>query len=249
MRREVPSSPAVAIDPATFDAVIFDMDGVITDTARCHFVAWKRLFDEFLETAADAPGAFTHDDYAQFVDGRPRFDGISTFLASRDIELPESLVSELATRKNDYFHEALGTEPPEVFDSTVEVVHRLHQEGVRTAVVTASRNREVVLDRAGVADLFEVHVDGIDATDLSLPGKPEPAVFLEAAQRLGVDPGRAVVVEDALVGVEAASRGGFGLVIGVDRSEENADAYLDSGAHVVVADLAEIRVGGEDGSA
>ncbi len=246
-------APSVVIDPAAHDAVVFDMDGVVTDTAGTHEAAWKRLFDELL-TAAAPEGAdrrpFTSDDYRRFVDGRSRLDGVTTFLASRGISLPEGQPGDapgcttawaLANRKNRYLLDELARNGVAVFPSSVELARAARQAGLRTAIVTASRNRAAVLGAAGVADLFDAHVDGVDAAALGLAGKPDPALFLEAARRLGVHPTRAVVIEDALAGVEAGRRGGFGLVIGVARHGEHDD-LLAAGADVAVADLAEVQV-------
>jgi alpha,alpha-trehalase len=244
----------VAIDPERFDAVVFDMDGVITDTARVHFAAWRRLFDEFLAEAAPEGtdrSEFTHDDYLRHVDGRSRIDGIEAFLASRGITLSRGTPDDepgnetvwaLANRKNEHFLRTLSAEGAIAFASTLDVARSLIAAGVRTAVVTASRNRAVVLEAAGADDLFDEHVDGVDAAEMGLAGKPDPASFLEAARRLGVDPQRAVVIEDALAGVEAGRRGGFGLVIGVDRSGGHQAAFLAAGADVVVADLDAVDV-------
>jgi beta-phosphoglucomutase family hydrolase len=236
-----------------FDAVVFDMDGVITDTARVHAFAWKRLFDEYLADHAGADvdrRAFSSEDYRRFVDGRARIDGVEAFLESRGATLARGQPDDspeagtawgLANRKNRYFLDALAVEGPRPFGSSVDLVRALRSAGLGVAVVTASRNRSEVLSAAGIANLFEVHVDGVDAASLDLAGKPDPAVFLEAARRLGTDPVRTVVVEDALAGVEAGRRGGFGLVIGVDRSGR-AEALLAAGADTVVADLDEVEV-------
>jgi len=236
-----------------FDAVIFDLDGVITDTAALHFKAWKQLFDDYLEHEAptSAPRQpFSDDDYRRYVDGLPRVDGVETFLASRGIELergtpddpPERVsVWGLAQRKNRLFLALLATEGATVFPSSVDIVHAMQSSGFATAVVTSSQNRAEVLDTVGLGDLFSVHVDGLDALELGLAGKPDPAPFLEAARRLDVDPARAVVVEDAISGVEAGHRGGFGLVVGVDRGD-GADALLRNGADFVVRDLAALEI-------
>ena len=244
---------AVTISADRFDAVIFDMDGVITDTARVHTVAWTRLFDEYLATQTGGgvdTRPFTGDDYRRHLDGRARIDGVEAFLASRGIALPRGTSDDppdaatswgLANRKNRYFLEALEPEGPRPFASSVALARDLRAAGIRVGVVTASRNRAEVLAAAGVADLFAVHVDGRDAATLGLAGKPAPALFLEAARRLGVEPRRAVVVEDATAGVEAGRRGRFGLVVGVDRTN-HADALMAAGADVVVSDLAEVDV-------
>lgn len=236
-----------------FDAVIFDLDGVITDTASVHFEAWKQLFDAYLATEVIPAGdrrPFSQEDYLRFVDGLPRIDGVERFLASRDIHLqrgdsddpPECLTLwGLARRKNQHFLDMLASVGATVFPSSVDAVRALQKAGFRTAVVTSSRNRAEVLGAAGLENLFKIHVDGIDAAQLGLAGKPDPAPFLEAARLLDVDPARAVIVEDANSGVEAGHRGGFGLVIGVDR-DDNAKALLAHGADVVVRDLSALRI-------
>ena len=252
MTRSAPPD-RVVIDPAQFEAVIFDMDGVITDTARTHAAAWTRLFDEYLTSGAPpgtVTGPFTAADYRAHVDGRSRIDGVETFLASRGIELPRGEPQDLpsnetawalANRKNTYFFDAVDEVPPAPFPSSVALVKALQMAGVSVAVVTASANRAEVLAAAGLSDLFGVHVDGQDAAALGLAGKPDPALFAEAARRLGVDPRNTVVVEDAAAGVEAGRRGGFGLVIGVDRTG-NPDALHMAGADVVVSDLDQVTV-------
>jgi beta-phosphoglucomutase family hydrolase len=248
-----PPTPVCTIDTTRYDAVVFDMDGVITDTARIHQRAWKRLFDGLLAewtTAGADRRPFTTADYLTHVDGRARIDGTTDFLRSRGIDLPvgepgdgpgERTAWGLANAKNSYFHEALAVEGAHVFPSSESLLRELRAVGLRTAVVTASRNRAEVLAAAGVDDLFDAHVDGNDAAELGLPGKPDPALFTEAARRLQVAPPRAAVVEDATAGVEAARRGGFGLVIGVDRQGRPRPLY-EHGADVVVEDLAQIRV-------
>jgi alpha,alpha-trehalase len=245
--------PAPAIDLGAMEAVIFDLVGVVTRTAEVHAEAWKRLFDEFLATRArrlDEPFVpFDRgSDYLRFVDGKPRSDGVASFLASRGIELPVGspddpdeleTVCGLGNRKNRYFREALERTSPNPYPTTVDLIARLRERGVRTAVASSSRNCAAVLEAAGIGELFDVKVDGVDTAELGLPGKPDPALFLEAARRLEVDPRRAAVVEDAISGVEAGRRGRFGLVVGVDRAGEH-EALLAAGADVVVGDLAEI---------
>lgn len=250
------SRASVTISPHRFDAVIFDLDGVITDTARVHAAAWKRLFDEYLATHAPPggdTGPFDEEDYLRYVDGRARIDGVEAFLASRGITVPRGEESDppdastawgLANRKNHYFLEVLRSEGVVAFPTSVAMVEAVRRAGLATAVVSASRNRAQVLSAAGIADLFQVHVDGVDAAELGLVGKPDPALFLEAARRLGVEPGRAVVVEDALSGVEAGRRGGFGLVIGVDRGGRGEE-LRHRGADVVILDLSAVAVSGE----
>jgi alpha,alpha-trehalase len=254
------ASPTVTIEPARFEAVVFDMDGVITDTASVHSRCWARMFDEVLAARPGSPGEdhapFTAADYLQHVDGRPREDGVLAFLASRGIAVPRGSTDDppsavtahgLGLRKDRYVQTWLREHGVDVFPSTVALVNELRGRGLRTGVFSASRSARDVLAQAGVAALFEVRVDGVVAADLALPGKPDPATLLEAVRRLGVDPARAVVVEDAQAGVAAGRRGGFGLVIGVDRTGQ-ADALLAHGADIVVTDLAEVVVGAVPGA-
>lgn len=244
----------VILDPRRLDAVIFDLDGVITDTASVHAEAWRWMFDEFLTGRTGRDGEdhrpFTDQDYHSYVDGMPRYDGVRRFLASRGITLPEGAPSDhedadtvhgLGNRKDRYFRQRLETGGVRVFRSTVALVHQLQHAGVGTAVFSASRNCQPVLAAAGLADLFPVRVDGVVAAELGLPGKPDPAMLLEAARRLGATPDRCAVVEDAEAGVEAGRRGGFALVIGVDRHGDPG-RLRDRGADVVVPDLSEVEV-------
>jgi beta-phosphoglucomutase family hydrolase len=235
------------------DAVIFDMDGVVTETATLHAAAWKRLFDEFLEARARRTGEpfvpfDATADYLRHVDGRNRYDGVRAFLASRAVTLPDGDASDpddaptvcgLGNRKDRFFRRHVAEHGVRAFPSTVELIRLLRARGVRTALVTASRNADEVLAAAGVSDLFDAKVDGRDAAVLGLPGKPNPATFLEAARRLAVRRERAAVVEDALAGVAAGSAGGFALVVGVGRHGQR-DALRRAGADLVVADLAEL---------
>ena len=236
-----------------FDAVLFDLDGVLTDTARLHTEAWKQTFDEFLRRRSDATGepfrAFDPGaDYLRYVDGRPRFDGVRDFLRSREIDLPEGpdqapagfdTIRAVGNHKNALVNELFESRGVEAFPGSVALVRQLRAAGLRTSVVTSSGNCEVVLAAANIQNLFEVKVDGDLAARKQLAGKPAPDTFLEAARALGSEPGRSVVVEDAISGVQAGRSGGFGLVIGVSR-KGNADALRHSGAHVVVSDLSEL---------
>lgn len=239
-----------------FDAVLFDLDGVLTSTAKQHFAAWKATFDDFLRAAAQREGAgfepFEQDDYLQHVDGMPRFDGVRNFLAARAISLPEGGVDDppdaqtvhgLGNRKNDLVNEIIEQQGVEVFDGSVALVRELRARGVATAVVSSSRNCLAVLTAAGIVDLFDARVDGEVAAELGLPGKPAPDTFLEAARRVGVKAAQAGVVEDALSGVQAGRAGGFGLVVGVDRAGQ-AEALRSAGADLVVEDLAELLAPG-----
>ena len=242
----------VTVDPRYHDAVLFDLDGVVTDTASLHDAAWKTMFDEFLAhrpaSAKENHSPFSSDDYRRFVDGKPRYDGVADFLASRGIELPRGepfdrgadTVCGLGNRKREVFLQLVADGVP-VFESTVALVRKLRAAGVGTAIYSSSRNCERVLKAAGIADLFSVRVDGVVADELGLPGKPDPAVLHEAARRVGASAQRSVVVEDAEAGVAAGRSGGFALVIGVDRTGHGAD-LLQHGADVVVGDLAEVAV-------
>lgn len=254
---EATDAVSVLIDPERHEAVLFDLDGVVTDTAAVHAAAWQELFDDFLAQRPAADGEdqrpFTDDDYRRHVDGKRRHDGVADFLASRGISLPvgdpdddeeAQTVHGLGARKNRWFRRRLEVDGVQVFGSTVELVRRLHRCGVATALFTSSRNADEVLARAGLDELFAVRVDGVAADRLGLAGKPDPAMLCEAARRLAADPARCVVVEDAASGVEAGRRGGFGLVVGVDRHGD-PDSLARAGADGVVGDLAEVGVGDE----
>ena len=250
---------SLAISRSDYDAVIFDLDGVVTKTATVHASAWKRLFDEYLAQRASSRGEDLrpfdrNEDYRRYVDGKPRYDGVSSFLKSRGIDLPygtpeddpsKETVCGLGNRKNQLFHALLEQEGVEAYGSTIQLIHALKSRGFKSAIVSSSKNCSSVLRAAGIEDLFDTKVDGIDSDRLDLKGKPAPDIFLEAANRLEVDPERAIVVEDAVAGVQAGKRGHFGCVIGVDRTN-NFDRLKHEGAHIVVSDLSEIAVA-EDG--
>jgi beta-phosphoglucomutase family hydrolase len=235
--------------------VVFDMDGVVTQTATVHARAWKRLFDDYLRERSERTGEPVvpfdiDDDYRLYVDGKPRYDGVHSFLLSRGIALPPGLPGDapesetecgLGNRKNSLFLKEVEEHGVRPYETTVELIGRLKGAGIATAVISASENTTQVLEAAGVRELFEAQVDGLVARELGLPGKPDPAVFIEAARRIGAPPSRAAIVEDALAGVEAGRRGGFALVIGVDRTG-HADALREHGADVVVQDLAQVDV-------
>lgn len=238
-----------------FDAVIFDMDGVVTDTAGLHGEAWKLMFDGFLaihakQTGQKQPPFSPDQDYRVHVDGKPRFDGVRDFLASRGITLPEGgldaapgtdSVHALGNWKNQLFHELLDQKGAVAYPGTVKLLHALHRAGIGRAIISSSKNAVKILESAGVLDLFEAKVDGLDSLALGIEGKPAPDIFVQAAQALNAKPPRAVVVEDAISGVQAGRTGGFGLVIGVDRIG-NPEALRSNGADVVVSDLAEVSV-------
>jgi alpha,alpha-trehalase len=244
----------VLLPVADHDAVIFDMDGVVTDTTEVHRLAWAAMFDAYLQHAEIRTGRlqqpFGLEDYQRYVDGKHRDDGVRDFLAARGIHLPDGTPDDtigaetvwgLANRKNAAFQATLAEHGARVFPSTVHLVRALQAHGIGTAIISASRNCQRVLEAAGVGDLFPVRVDGSESARLGLPGKPDPAVFLEAARRLGADPGRSVVVEDAVAGVQAGRAGHFGLVVGVDRGGHAAELRRE-GADVVVDDLAAVRL-------
>lgn len=253
------ADPELTLSPRRLDAVIFDLDGVVTRTADVHAAAWKRLFDEYLRarTAREGEDLSPFDigrDYRRYVDGRPRYQGVKHFLSARHIDdLPMGDPSDppeaeticgLGNRKNRMFREIVAEQGVEVYGCAVALVRRLRKAGIRTAVVSASKNCQLILEQAGIADLFDARVDGVEAERLDLDGKPDPDTFLEAARRLGVEPARAAVLEDAIAGVTAGSRGRFGLVIGVDRGGQRR-ALEEHGADLVFEDLCHIRVEGD----
>jgi beta-phosphoglucomutase-like phosphatase (HAD superfamily) len=234
------------------EAVIFDMDGVVTRTAELHVRAWKRLFDEYLETRR-ARGE-THApfdpvrDYLTWVDGRPRYDGVLSFLQARDVDIPfgdredgpaVETACGLGNLKDQYFEEIVSTEGVRVFESTVERIGELRDLGARTGLGTSSRHGDRIMRMVGIAHQFDVIADGNTIRERSLKGKPNPDLFLEVAREMGVEPGRTAIVEDAVSGVEAGVRGAFGRVIGVDRGG-NREALERGGADVVVEDLDEL---------
>lgn len=240
--------------PDATRACLFDLDGVLTDTASVHAAAWKQMFDEFLRARDGAPGdaAFrpfdVSADYGPYVDGKPRLEGTRSFLASRGIELPEGTPDDgpdaetlwgLSTRKNDLVQEKIKTDGVDVYPGSVRYLEAVRGTDLSTAVVSSSANAEQILSVTGLDRFVDLRIDGVVARERELPGKPAPDTFLAAAADLGVEPGAAVVYEDALAGVQAGHAGGFGAVIGVDRLDQ-ADALRDHGATVVVSDLADL---------
>jgi beta-phosphoglucomutase family hydrolase len=238
------------LDPQRFRAVLFDLDGVLTDTARIHAAAWKQMFDAFLETwSREHHLPFQpfriETDYKLYVDGKSRYDGVASFLEARGIELPygdpqgpsdQLSVCGLGQHKDELVNAILERDGVEVYPDAVELVHALRSQGFKTGVVSSSRNCRTVLQAARIEDLFDVRVDGSVADETGLAGKPSPEMFHFAAQQLGVSPAHAVVVEDAIAGIQAAKAGEFGLVVGIARSGEG-ETLRDAGADVVVADL------------
>jgi len=240
-------------DALGLTAYLFDLDGVVTRTASVHSEAWKRLFDAYLKERAADSSAFVPfrlpDDYVTYVDGKPRYDGVRSFLDSRGIQLPEGTsddppdaetVRGLGNRKNVHFNAVMAEKGVEVFDATVRIVRLLRAQGRRVGCVSSSKNCRPILARAGLEDLFEVIVDGNDAEALGLAGKPNPESFLAGAALLGIEPAQTAVVEDAVAGVQAGKAGGFGLVIGIDRGA-GKDALRQAGADIVVSDMAELE--------
>jgi trehalose 6-phosphate phosphatase len=233
-------------------AVLFDLDGVVTRTAAIHARAWQRLFDESLAGLDGDPERLRPfrlpDDYLAYVDGKPRYEGIRSFLRSRGIDLPwgdpqdppdARTICGLGNRKNRYFREALAEQGVEVFPTTIVLIRALRAHGIKTACVSSSKNCRPVLERAGIIDLFDVIFDGRDLEAEHLAGKPCPDAFLRTAERLTVAPDEAAVVEDAVSGIEAGRAGAFRLMIGLDRGG-GREALQGAGADVVVTDLAEL---------
>ena len=244
--------------PAGVVAGLFDLDGVLTSTARLHAAAWQQMFDDLLREWARRSGQPLRpfdpvDDYTSYVDGRPRLDGVRTFLASRGITLPDGAVDDpperetvhgLGNRKNEILRRLIRQQGVRPYPGSVRYLTAAREAGLRRAVVTASANADEVLRSAGLADLFEVRVDGVVAAERGLRGKPAPDTFLAAAADLGVPAAEACVFEDSIAGVQAGRDGGFGYVVGVDRVG-HAEELLRHGASIVVTDLAELLDAGE----
>jgi beta-phosphoglucomutase family hydrolase len=239
--------------PAGVRACLFDLDGVLTQTAKVHAAAWKEMFDAFLRRRALRTGEELRlfdpvRDYDEYVDGKPRYDGVRSFLASRGIELPQGspddppeadTIDGLGNRKNEIVLRLIHDQGVEAYEGSVGYVNAAREAGLRRAVVSSSTNCRDVLEAAGIADLFEERIDGVVAEREHLRGKPAPDTFLAGARAVGVAPAEAAVFEDALAGVEAGRAGSFGFVVGVDRVGQ-ADALRQHGADVVVKDLAEL---------
>ena len=249
---------AYCLDIRKLDAILADLDGVVTETAKIHAEAWKRMFDDYLrERVVRFDGTFhpfdLENDYKKYVDGKPRYDGVASFLQSRNIYLPpgkeddppdKETVCGLGNRKNQRFLETIRQRGVDAYQTSIDFLRRVRSRGLRLAVVTSSRNCSEILQATGIGDLFDTQVDGIVAREWMLPGKPAPDTFLAAARRLGVDPQRAAVIEDAVSGVQAGKAGKFGLVIGVSRDGQ-PQLLEQSGADIVVSDLSELAIGNE----
>jgi len=239
--------------PDTVRACLFDLDGVLTQTAKVHDAAWKQTFDQYLRGRAAATGEpfVPFDavaDYDEYVDGRPRYDGVREFLASRHIDLPDGspddppsadTIHGLGDRKNELVLRMIREQGVDAYEGSVRYVRAVRQAGLRTAVVSSSANCRDVLRAAGIEELFEVRIDGVVAEREHLRGKPEPDTFVAGARALGLDPDASAVFEDALAGVAAGRAGHFAYVVGVDRVGQ-AQALRERGADVVVRDLAEL---------
>lgn len=235
-----------------FDAVIFDLDGVVTKTAAVHTKAWKKTFDDFLQTRATDSNStfneFTTGDYLKFVDGKPRYEGVASFLKSRDIDLPrgtpdnepsQDTVCGLGNIKNKIFLEILKQEGAEIYPSTKELLLELNDYDIKTGVASSSKNCKAVLEATGLLSLFQVRVDGIVSAQMNLKGKPEPDIFTKACELLNVLPENSIVVEDAVSGVQAGAKGNFGLTLGIAR-RNNAGELETNGADYVISDFNEI---------
>jgi alpha,alpha-trehalase len=253
------SEGSALINLEELDAILVDLDGVVTETARIHAQAWKTMFDAYLRERAARLGD-TYEpfdlrhDYKRYVDGKPRYDGVASFLQSRSIYLPpgedsdppdKETIRGLGNRKNKRFLEAIRQRGVKVYQTSIDFIGRVKSHGLRVAVVTSSRNCRELLEAAGIGDLFDAQVDGLVAREWMLDGKPAPGTYLEAARRLGVTPRRAAVIEDAVSGVQAGKAGRFGLVIGVSRNGQ-PELLRQSGADIVVSDLSELRLGKEE---
>jgi beta-phosphoglucomutase family hydrolase len=255
-------APIVTLSPRDYDAVLFDLDGVLTKTASVHAAAWKKLFDELLQERAARKGEafvpFDIDaDYRRYVDGKPRYNGVASFLKARGIELPPGSAADgpdaqtmhgLGNRKDRCFSEQIERHGVEVYAPAIELVRTLRGLEIKTAVVSSSKSCAAVLKAAGIAQLFDTRVDGNDIVRLHLEGKPAPDAFLEAARQLKVEPARAVVIEDSIAGVAAGRAGAFGCVIGVDLAGQS-QKLREAGADIVVTSLAEVEIATERASA
>lgn len=241
------------MEKLAFEAVIFDMDGVITKTAITHAAAWKKMFDEFLQARADKNNEkfdeFTQSDYLAYVDGKPRYKGVASFLESRNISIPfgdpsdeagKETICGLGNRKNDAFNEVIARDGVEVYESTAKLLEDLTAAGIKLGVASSSKNCAPVLEAVNLLSAFGARVDGVVSAELGLHGKPEPDIFTTACEMLGSTPAESIVVEDAVSGVQAGAKGKFGLTLGIAR-ENNEKELAENGADFVISDLEEIN--------
>lgn len=241
------------MEKLAFEAVIFDMDGVITKTAITHAAAWKKMFDEFLQARADKNNEkfdeFTQSDYLAYVDGKPRYKGVASFLESRNISIPfgdpsdeagKETICGLGNRKNDAFNEVIARDGVEVYESTAKLLEDLTAAGIKLGVASSSKNCAPVLEAVDLLSAFGARVDGVVSAELGLHGKPEPDIFTTACEMLGSTPAKSIVVEDAVSGVQAGAKGKFGLTLGIAR-ENNEKELAENGADFVISDLEEIN--------
>lgn len=255
------SQGKVTIPGSTIQAAIFDLDGVITQTAKVHASAWKEMFDDYLKShfggTEKAKPFDIHSDYSRYVDGKPRYEGVKSFLASRGIDLPfgspedppdKETVCGLGNRKNRIFRRKIREQGVEAFPLATGFIRKLRQSGKKTAVVSSSKNCPDILEAADLSGLFDAKVDGNDLDSSQLKGKPDPDIFLEAARRLEADPRATIVFEDAISGIQAGKRGGFGCVIGVAR-KDNASALRENGADAVITDFSQVALNPSDRAA
>ena len=246
------------------DALIFDLDGVVTQTRKLHKKAWEQLFDEFFKQQGSQEGPDDQDykdfsglsesDYTTYLDGKPRYEGIKSFLEAREVQLPygnkddppdAKTVCGLGNRKNQLFRELVEKDGAEVYDDAVAKIRRWRKQGMKTAIVSSSKNCKMIIEQAGIAELFDVRVDGLVSERLKLNGKPHPDIFLEAAKELDARPERSIVFEDAISGVKAGQAGFFGLVVGVSRFG-NASELKDNGADYCINNFDEIDLEGNE---
>lgn len=237
-------------------AAILDLDGVITQTASIHAKAWKKLFDQYNQQRNDE-GKTTYneftieEDYKKYLDGKPRYEGVKSFLQAKGIELPygdakdspqEETICGLGNRKNEFFQSALEEEGVAPFPDTIEKVKEWKSKGLKVAVISSSKNCKPVLEKAGIIDLFDAIVDGVESQKRNIKGKPAPDIFLEAAKELQVDSQQAFIVEDAIAGVQAGQKGDFAFVVGMEKDEHQHKKLKENGADKVVSSLKELKI-------
>ncbi len=236
------------------DALIFDLDGVITQTRKTHKKAWKEMFDRFFEEHHKSQTSMTETDYQEYIDGKPRYQGVKSFLQSRKIELPFGkppdepgfdTICALGNIKNRVFNEVLEKEGVEIYDDALQKLKEWRNKGLKTAIVSSSKNCKKIIEVAGIDDLFDARVDGLVSEEIGLNGKPDPDIFTEAARRIDARPENSVVFEDATSGVKAGQRGYFGLVVGVNRFD-NKEALLENGADITIDSFSEMDLHDEE---